>query len=163
MILSLVKAIHIAALVVWCAGLVALPLMLSKHEIGEDQRRYARLRVLTHATYSYIVTPAAVVAITAGTLLIFLQGVFVPWMFAKLVAVGLLVVLHAVIGKTVIAMSERRGSFEPRSSVWMLGGTLATMTLVLALVLGKPVLPSPVPDWLESPRERHLPVDEIPT
>ena len=90
-ILSLVKALHIAALVVWCAGLLGLPLMLSKHEIGEGQASYSQLRLLTHRAYSYLVTPAAIIAISAGTLLIFLAGVFTLWMFVKLLMVGVLV------------------------------------------------------------------------
>lgn len=163
MIVALVKAVHIAALVIWCAGLLALPLMLSKHEIGETQSNYGRLRLLTHVTYSYIVTPCAVVAITAGTALIFLRGVFVPWMFAKLVAVGLLVALHTRIGHIVLLMSERRGSYQPRSSAWMVAGSIATIVAVLALVLGKPIIPGFAPDWLATPRNAQLPVEETPT
>ena len=52
MILSLVKAVHIAALIIWCAGLVGLPHMLSKHEIGEGHGSYAQLRLLTHRAYT---------------------------------------------------------------------------------------------------------------
>lgn len=37
MILAWVKALHIASLIIWCAGLVALPLILLKHEIAESQ------------------------------------------------------------------------------------------------------------------------------
>jgi len=133
MILTIVKGLHIAALVLWCAGLVALPLMLGKHRIDDDQADYGRLRLLTHDSYSFIVTPAAVIAIAAGTLLIYLRGVFEPWMFAKLVAVGLLVSLHALVGHTVILMSERRGEYAPPSSVplrppWPRASVLAAAT-----------------------------------
>ena len=37
MILSIVKSLHIAALILWCAGLLALPLMLAKHRRDEAQ------------------------------------------------------------------------------------------------------------------------------
>ncbi len=95
MILSLVKALHIAALVVWCAGLLGLPLMLSKHEIGEGQASYSQLRLLTHRAYSYLVTPAAIIAISAGTVLIFLAGVFTLWM--------LVTILFLVLGKPALS------------------------------------------------------------
>lgn len=163
MILTWVKGLHIAALIFWCAGLVALPLMLSKHKPDEAQADYARLRLLTHHGYTYIVTPAAVVAVAAGTALIFLRGVFEPWMFAKLVAVGLLVSLHALMGHTVVLMSERRGEYTPPSSKPLVGGTLATMTVVLILVLGKPAVPDLVPAWLKTPQERQLPLEATPT
>ncbi|WP_298092008.1 CopD family protein [uncultured Sphingomonas sp.] len=159
---TLVKFLHIAALVIWCAGLFALPLMLGKHEAGEAQSDYARLRLLTHDSYAFIVTPAAVIAIAAGTALLYLRGVFVPWMFAKLVAVGLLVALHCWIGHIVILMSERRGTYTPPSPVPLLVGSSATMIAVLLLVLGKPVVPDLVPEWLTKPQNRQLPVDETP-
>lgn len=162
MILVWVKALHIAALSLWCAGLVALPLILAKHRVDEDQSEYAELRRISHYGYIRVVTPAAVVAIAAGTALIFLRGVFVPWMFAKLVAVGLLVVFHALIGHTVILMSERRGNYVPPSPTPLLAASAITMIAVLVLVLAKPELPDATPDWLEAPLGRQLPVDETP-
>ena len=162
MILSIVKGLHIAALILWCAGLVALPLMLGKHRLDEGQADYARLRLLTHDSYTMIVTPAAVIAIAAGTALIYLRGVFEPWMFAKLVAVGLLVCLHALVGHTVLLMSERRGQYTPPAPLPLIIGSIATMTVVLLLVLAKPVVPDIAPAWLKTPQHRQLPVEETP-
>ncbi|MEH3036647.1 MAG: CopD family protein [Sphingomonas adhaesiva] len=162
MILSLVKALHIAALILWCAGLVALPLMLGKHRADDNQAEYSRLRMLTHDSYAFIITPAAVVAIAAGTLLIYLRGVFEPWMFAKLVAVGLLVSLHALVGHAVLLMSERRGEYTPPSPVPLTVGGIVTMVIVLLLVLSKPIIPDILPHWLTVPQHRQLPVDETP-
>ena len=162
MILSLVKALHIAALALWCAGLIGLPLMLSKHEIGEGQANYSQLRLLTHRTYSYFVTPAAIVAITAGTALIFLGGVFTLWMFVKLLVVGVLVSLHAWVGHLVVLMSERRGSYAPRSAILILVPIAFAMLAILFLVLGKPTLENFAPAWLSEPLGYELPVDETP-
>ncbi len=163
MILAWVKALHLAALILWCAGLFALPLALSKHSLDESQADYARLRRITHYSYTRIVTPAAVIAILAGTALIFLRGVFVPWMFAKLVAVGLLVALHAFVGHVVVLMSERRGEYAPATSKPLIAVTIVVMTVVLLLVLGKPVVPDLTPAWLDEPLNRHLPVEATPT
>jgi len=162
MILTLVKAAHIAALILWCAGLVALPLVLAKHDTDEQQADYTRLRKMTHYGYTRIVTPAAVVAISAGTALLFLRGVFVPWMFAKLVAVGLLVALHALIGHTVVLMSERRGDYAPPSATPLVAAMIVAMSVVLLLVLAKPVMPDLIPSWLEAPHERQLPFEATP-
>ncbi|UVI39538.1 CopD family protein [Qipengyuania spongiae] len=162
MILSLVKAIHIAALIIWCAGLVGLPLMLSKHEIGENQASYSQLRLLTHRAYSYFVTPAAIIAIAAGTALIFIASAFTLWMFVKLLAVGVLVSLHAWIGHLVVLMSERRGRYAPRSALPTLLPIMIAMVAILFLVLGKPALESFAPAWLARPLGHELPVDETP-
>ncbi|MBN2973116.1 CopD family protein [Roseomonas aeriglobus] len=162
MILSIVKGLHIAALILWCAGLIALPLVLAKHRRGEAQTTYARLRLLTHDSYTMIVTPAAVIAIAAGTALIYLRGAFAPWMFAKLVAVGLLVCLHALVGHTVVLMSERRGDYAPPPAAPLVVGSIATMVVVLLLVLAKPIVPDIAPAWLKAPQNRQLPVEETP-
>lgn len=162
MILAIIKGLHIAALILWCAGLIALPLVLAKHRRDEAQTAYARLRLLTHDSYTMIVTPAAVVAIAAGTALIYLRGVFEPWMFAKLVAVGLLVCLHAFVGHVVILMSERRGEYQPPSPTPLILASIATMVVVLTLVLAKPVIPDLAPAWLKAPQNRQLPVEETP-
>lgn len=162
MILTILKALHIAALILWCAGLLTLPLMLAKHKLGEGQADYTRLRLLTHDSYTMIVTPAAVLAITAGTALIYWRSVFDLWMFAKLVAVGLLVVLHTLIGHTVALMSEHRGEYAPPSPYPLIAASIGIMLVVLLLVLGKPAMPDVIPAWLEAPQHRQLPFDEMP-
>ncbi len=159
----LFKSIHIAALILWCAGLLALPLLLAKHREGEAQADYARLRLLSHYGYTRIVTPAAVIAIAAGTVLIFLRDMFVPWLFAKLVVVGLLVALHAWTGHVVLTIAETRGEERPPAGLPLLLGALATMTVVLLIVLAKPVWPETyLPRFLLGPLHRQVPVDEVP-
>ena len=158
-----IKLLHIAALSIWCAGLVGLPLLLVKHAPGDEQEDFSRLRVLTHSTYIRIVTPAAVIAIAMGTALIFLRDVFVPWMFAKLVLVGLLVLLHGWLGHITVNIGERRGGYAPARAWPFLVISLAAMLVVLVLVLAKPLLTEDlVPDWLTEPQGQSLPVDEVP-
>lgn len=159
---SITKGVHVAALLVWCAGLLALPLMLGRHRADEAQADYARLRLLTHLSYIWLVTPAGVVAIIAGTWLIFIRGVYQPWFFAKLVAVALLVILHAWIGHVVLLMSERRGEYQPPGIGPLIVGSMAVMLCVLLLVLGKPILPDLIPAWLEHPLGRQLPFSDTP-
>ena len=156
------KALHIAALLLWCAGLLALPLVLERHRSDESQARYARLRLFTHYGYIAVVTPAAVLAIAAGTALIWMRGVFVPWMFVKLLAVGALVALHVFVGHTVLLMSERRGAHTPPPMWPVVLAAGIVMLAILLLVLGKPVLPDLAPDWLRTPRYRSLPFDATP-
>jgi len=160
--ISLVKALHVAAIIIWSAGLLALPLLLGQHEQDASQTQYGRLRRFTHYGYTRIVAPAAVIAIAAGTLLVFLREVFVPWMFAKLLVVGLLVALHAVIGGVIVRMGEEGRSAAIRPAP-VIGTAAILLSAILLLVLAKPVLDAAsLPEWLESPRGRQLPVDEVP-
>lgn len=162
--IALVKFAHIAALVVWSAGLVGLPLVLAKHSREKPQLDYARLRIVTHYTYTRIVTPAAVLAIAFGTALIFLREAFVPWLFVKLMVVGLLVALHAYIGHITLVLGEEKGEVDTPGPVLLVGAGLFAMLLILVLVLGKPVLgPELFPVWLLEPQGQPLPVTEVPS
>lgn len=162
--IALFKFLHIAALLVWCAGLIALPIMLAQHEHGDSQHRYARIRKFTHYSYTHLVTPAAVIAVAAGTVLIFLRETFVPWFFAKLAFVGALVVLHALIGNTVVKMGEEKGDVIAPRPFLPVALVIGTIVAILAMVLGKPIFtPDAAPEWLQAPRNQSLPVEEVPT
>ncbi|WP_230532594.1 CopD family protein [Microvirga roseola] len=154
------KSLHIAMLGLWCAGLFALPLMLARHDPAISQSDYARIRRATHYGYTFVITPAAVIAIASGTLLIFLREVFVLWMFAKLVFVALLVAFHAWVSYIIVAVAETEGSHTPPEP--LLPTLLLTVPIlaILTLVLAKPELSEiPMPDWLEEPRGVQLPFD----
>lgn len=164
--ITAVKFLHITALCIWCAGLVGLPLLLASHDVRHDQAQYGRLRLLTHNAYTFLVTPAAIFAIATGTALIFMRGVFVPWMFAKLVGVGALVLLHAWIGHVTLLAGEQPGSYDaPRGWPFtaLLAAAMAAL-VILGLVLGKPLLEETLfPHWLIQPQDQPLPVDEVPS
>ncbi|MEQ3631078.1 MAG: DUF2269 family protein, partial [Sulfitobacter sp.] len=106
-LITLFKGVHIAALILWCAGLLALPLMLSRHDPAGTAAEYSRIRRATHTTYAILVTPAAVVAVVAGTWLIFFREAFVPWLYAKLLFVAALAAAHAWIGHLVVQVAEK--------------------------------------------------------
>ncbi len=161
--ITALKALHIVALTVWCAGLFALPLMLTKHDPQQSQTAYARLRELSQFAYTVLLTPAAVIAIAAGTALIFVREVFEPWMFAKLSAVGLLVCLHSWQGALLIKMGETAGQHQPPHPMLMIVLASCVVAVALVLVLAKPTFSAAhFPDWLTVPRDRQLPVDETP-
>lgn len=160
LLIPYLKSIHIAALAIWAAGLFALPLMLTRHDKANAQADYARIRKASHYSYTFLVTPMAVLAIISGTVLIFLRDVFVTWMFAKLVFVALMVVFHAWVGHVLVTVAETEGEHTPPSPTFPVLILLAIITCVLALVLAKPDLGAiPVPGWLLEPQELQLPFD----
>lgn len=154
------KALHIAALCIWCGGLVALPMMLTRHDPAHSQADYTVIRRSTHLTYTMIVTPAAVIAVIVGTWLGFLRQTFVPWFFAKLAVVAVMLVLHAWIGHTIVRIAEEPGRHRPPAPWLPLAAVLGCITAILLLVLGKPDLRGlPLPAWLLQPQGNHLPFD----
>ncbi|MBS7813790.1 CopD family protein [Roseococcus pinisoli] len=161
--IAALKFFHIAALSIWCAGLVGLPLLLARHHPADDQAEFARTRLVTNHAYVRVVTPAAVIAIALGTALVFMRGVFVPWMFAKLVLVGLLVLIHAWIGHITLKFGEEQGHYRPPPAGLLVGMSLLAMLAILILVLGKPFLAEGIlPDWLLGTQGQPLPLREVP-
>ncbi|MEJ8570711.1 CopD family protein [Microbaculum marinum] len=157
------KAVHLIALSIWCSGLIVLPMMLSLHKPAVSQDDFRVIRHSTHLTYTSVVTPAAVVAVIAGTWLIFLRQTFVPWMFAKLVFVALLMVLHAWVGNSIVRIAEEPGSHTPPRPYLVGTGVMACAVAILLLVLGKPDFDwIDFPDWLKTPRGGQLPF-EVPS
>lgn len=153
-----IKALHLAALILWCGGLFALPLTLALHDAAVRQADYTRIRHTTHFGYIFAITPAALVAIGSGTALIFLREAYVPWLFAKLVFVALLVAFHAWIGSVLIRVTENEGTHVPPHPMLPLILLLVPILAILVLVLGKPDLQAiPLPDWLMQPQARQLP------
>lgn len=147
------KALHIAMLGLWCAGLFALPLMLARHDPAVGQPDYARIRRATHYGYIFVVTPAALFAIGSGILLIFLREVFELWMFSKLVFVALLVAFHAWVSYVLVAVAETEGSHTPPEPLIPLLLLMVPILAILVLVLAKPELGEiPLPGWLAEPR-----------
>lgn len=160
--IAIIKGVHVVGIVLWAAGLIALPLLLSQHKLDHKQQEYQRIRRFTHYGYTHLLTPAAVIAVAAGTALLFLRHVFVPWMFAKLVLIGCLVTLHAWIGNQVVRMGEHTNKQQPSPVLPLLALTVTLSAGILYLVLAKPVIEVVMPEWLATPRGRQLPVDEVP-
>jgi uncharacterized membrane protein len=161
--IAILKFFHIAALCVWCAGLVGLPLLLARHDPHDAQTDFTRLRLLTHHAYVGIVTPAAVIAIALGTALIFLRDMFVPWLFVKLVLVGVLVLVHAWLGHVTLKVGEHQGRYDSPSAIPFVGISVVAMLAILFLVLGKPFVGEGLaPVWLVRPQGQPLPVGEVP-
>jgi len=153
----LFKALHITALVVWIGGLIVLPLMLTRHDPTISVEDYRIIRRSSHLTYTLCVTPAAVVAVIAGTWLIFMREVFTPWLFAKLAIVALLVMVHGWIGHTVAMIGEEPSEHTPPAPWIPIAAVLGLTLTILLVVLAKPTLGWIVfPDWLSEPQGGQL-------
>lgn len=157
-LIPLFKAIHIGTLILWCGGLITLPLMLAHHDPSGNAEDYRRIQLATHRTYAYCVTPAAVAAVVVGTWLIFLRGVYVPWFYGKLAFVALLIAAHAWIGHIIVEVAEMKGRSHIPQPILTLAAILVPVLAILFLVLAKPELAGiAFPEWLREPRDGQLP------
>lgn len=140
-----IKFVHLAALLSWCASLLALPSLLALCPVTEGKVSRRRLRAATRFVYIALASPAAVLAVVSGTALIHLMNVYAPWFFAKLTLVAAMALFHAGCGKLILVLRE-----QPR--IWPPGLLLATAAVPLALILGvlwlvlaQPALPLSLP------------------
>lgn len=146
------KVAHILALMVWCAGLLVFPsLYVQRNRVG-SRDELDELQRVVRMLYIGVTSPAAFVAVVAGTALMFAREVFSPWMMAKLVAVGVLVMIHVRDGYVVLGLFEPGRRYGRWRGVLGTATTLCAIATVLALVLAKPELdPDVLPAWLRQP------------
>jgi protoporphyrinogen IX oxidase len=133
------KLLHITAVIVWCGALLYLPGVIAAVAGGAsgalpvDTRRH-----LLRSLYTGLATPAALLAIGSGTLIIVVHEVMAVWLMAKLGVVGLLVLGHGACG--LLVLRAERGQYRfTRPAAWaIVASTLLWLAAIAWLVLGKP-------------------------
>lgn len=135
------KALHISALILWCAGLIYLPALLAAHQRVVAKGDFLAVRRASRFAHTAIASPAGVVAIGSGTALLFGANALQGWMFVKLAAVGVLVTLHLYLGGVVSKLSDR--SENPSRPRLLIGvaALFGAVLVILWLVLAEPYIP----------------------
>lgn len=133
-------ALHIIALIIWCAALLYLPELIAgvhsrQTAINEPEHRYGSVARFLFTT---IATPAGLFAIILGTLVFLLNRTVEVWLIAKLTLVTGLVVCHALAG---LLLMHTQGRSEKPIAGWcrilsvMLWGLMGG---IIWIVLAKP-------------------------
>jgi protoporphyrinogen IX oxidase len=134
------KLVHIAAIVVWSAGLLYLPGLFARHPAkAESAEAFARLRRQTRLVYVGLASPAAVIAVVSGTVLVFLAASLGGWMVLKLFAVAAMVMLHTYLGRLMGLLYENPAMRRPVAHHALLIPGLIVILAVIGLVSWKPV------------------------
>ncbi|WP_185266410.1 CopD family protein [Halopseudomonas xiamenensis] len=138
--------LHIMALVFWIAALLYLPALIASHS-GRGSSMIVRSNPhnsIERFVFTRIATPAALLAIIAGTLVFVVDRTVDGWLILKLTAVTALVLCHVLIGLLVLRM-ERGGEKPLRGWCLAAGAVLCCLlVLILWLVLAKPMLELPL-------------------
>lgn len=139
-----ILAVHIMALLVWCASLLFLQSLLAgarpDHESHRNESEMphvvTRHESVARFLFTTVVTPAALLAIVAGTWVFLLTFTANLWLIAKLTLVTALVVCHALTG--LMLLRAESGSVV-RGWCWLLiTVSVVLMLLIVWLVLAKP-------------------------
>lgn len=132
------KALHISALLIWCAGLLYLPGLLLVHRQATIDTDFIAVRRAVRFAHTTIVAPAGVMAIASGTALLFITDALHGWMFVKLAFVGVLVTTQLWYGGVSTELSDR-GKHPPQLRLFgSLAALVAAIGSILWLVLGEP-------------------------
>ena len=141
MIFLWIKALHIAAVVTWVAGLLMLSLLLSvlatapAPSLPQERRLMTALRRWDRM----VTSPAMVLAWVLGISLAVHGGWFTsPWLAAKLVLVMAMSALHGVLAGTLRRMSSASCQRPAFSLRFACGFTLAGSAAIACLVVLKP-------------------------
>ncbi|TWD99097.1 putative membrane protein [Pseudomonas sp. AG1028] len=136
--MPLLKLLHFTALIAWCGTLLYLPALIAASCRTAYSMEHPGHPELNRTIFTLVATPAALLAIGSGSALFLRDGTFGIWLVAKLTAVAVMVICHALCG-LLILQCER----QPRPALTIacaaLGSlTFAMMAATLWLVLAKP-------------------------
>lgn len=146
--------LHIAALLIWCATLIYLPVLVAVSPRAREGFSLppASLLSIEHYIFTHYATPFALLAIVSGTVVFLANGITEPWLIVKLSAVSGLVICHALLGLLILRTENADRSSVPDSdfaqrptlirigNYLLLAAVLTLIATVLWLVLAKPSL-----------------------
>jgi putative membrane protein len=135
------KALHIIFMVSWFAGLFYIVRLYIYHTEAQSKEKVerdilsAQFEVMERKLWWIITTPAMVLTVLFGTLLIVGNPIFLklPWMHLKLAFVGLLLVYHFRCQKMLFDL--KKGSFKWNSTALRIWNEVATLVLVAVVFL----------------------------
>ena len=94
----LIKAFHVISMVAWMAALLYLPRLFVYHTtVKKNSEASEMLKIMEYRLQKYIMTPAMILTIFFGILLIKIDGIInwsEKWIYFKLFGVFLLLVVH---------------------------------------------------------------------
>lgn len=135
-------SLHIIALLFWCASLLYLPALIAgthtrQIAINEPAHRYGSV---ARFLFTYISTPAALLAIMAGTVVFLLNQTIDVWLIIKLTLVTFLVIGHTLAG-LLLLHTQNRNQKPIRQWCAILSVVLCLiMIAIVCVVLAKPAV-----------------------
>lgn len=105
--MSLMLAIHIVFLLIWSAALLYFPHLFVRQAAHEDREAQRQAMLMQRTLYAFIMTPCALLAVVAGSWLIFERGFSGGWLHVKLLMVMLMVFFHVYCGNLMAEFKRR--------------------------------------------------------
>ncbi|TRW48411.1 hypothetical protein FM042_09555 [Aliidiomarina halalkaliphila] len=142
-----VLSLHIIFLTIWVAGAYYVPVVLAG--AGRHENKFtdppAGIDSMARFVYTHIATPAALISITAGSVVFWLNQSAEFWLIAKLTLVTMMAACQASMGLLIIRV-ERKEYAKVRVLSYSLIVLLSLLiAAILWIVLAKPAIPESLP------------------
>ena len=138
--MSLMLSIHIVFLLIWSAGLVYFPGLFVRQAIQRQEEADVRFRTIKmqRTLYAIIMTPSALLAVAAGTWMIFERGFSGGWLQVKLALVLAMVLFHVFCGALMAEFKHE----QVQRRLWFYRALpfvpIAMISAIVVLVTAKP-------------------------
>lgn len=142
--MALLMGLHIIFLIIWSAGLFYVPILCARDYRDGRAMTARHLRILTRFLFVGVASPAAVLTIVTGAILVYQTGASGSWLAAKLTVVAMMAAFHGLCGHLINRLGHE-GHQQQRirsASGWMVAVPALLVPVVLWLVLSKPALMS---------------------
>lgn len=133
-----VLGLHIVGLVAWCAALLYLPALIAAGPALVAGLRWHHDMPPARAVFTMVATPAALLAIVTGSILVVVERAFATWLVFKLTAVAGMVATHVLLGLLILRQENHPHAGFIRPSAVLAFASAALIGVVLWLVLAKP-------------------------
>lgn len=144
-----ILSVHIIFLTVWCAGALYVPVILAG--AGRHGNAFsappAGIDSMARFVYTHIASPAAIISITAGSIVFWLNQSADFWLLVKLTLVTVMACIQAAMGLLIIRVEREQYARVRFWSRLMLVVLVFVITAILWIVLAKPAIPEVLP-WV---------------
>ncbi|MDP1566706.1 MAG: CopD family protein [Polaromonas sp.] len=139
MLYLLLKSFHLAVVLTWVGGMLALAVMLAAQRAHGAPASGQPLLAAIYRWDRYITTPALGLVWVLGIALLVMGGWYsAPWLWAKFTIVFVLSGIHGNQSASLRRLLAGQVAQLPASVRWVPGLTLAAITAVALLVILKP-------------------------
>ena len=136
--MSFMLSLHIVFLVLWSASLLYFPQLVVRQATIDDPDAQNNAARMQRTLYAFVMTPAGVLTVIAGTWLVFERGFGGGWLHVKLTLVLLMAFFHAYCGSLMDAFRHKR----IRHRLWYFRllplAPVLLIAAIVTLVVGKP-------------------------
>jgi protoporphyrinogen IX oxidase len=133
-----IKALHVAFMVTWFAGLFYLPRLFVYHALAADPVSIDRFNVMERKLYYGIMTPGAVLTVVFGVWLWLGYGITGGWLHAKLALVAVLIAYHVYCGRLLVQFKHGRNRHTHVWFRWFNEIPVLLLFGIIVLVVVKP-------------------------